>query len=79
MAQLCSIHVDDDIIFVGVLKGDTYYSSVFEKRFRRGMTALEFIGYIVDCTKDVLERDLEKAEANILVQAISDRIHQWCD
>lgn len=81
MAQICNISVDNDVILVDVFDGEhkDYLSCVFDKRIAKERTALESIGYVVDTMRDVLERDLDKGEKRILVQAISDRIHQWCD
>ena len=83
MAQynICNISVDDEVILVDVFDREhkDYLSCVFDKRITEERNALESIGYVTDTMRDVLERDLDKEEKRILVQAISDRIHQWCD
>ena len=83
MAQynICNISVDDDVILVDVFDNEhkDYLSNIFDRRITIERNALESIGYVVDTMRDVLERELDKAEKRILVQAISNRIHQWCD
>ena len=77
MAQICNISVDKDVILVDVFDNKDYLVSVFDKRIAEERTALESIGYVVDTMRDVLERDLDREEKRILVQAISNRIHQF--